>query len=542
MNRQSLYLLIPCTLSAVLLSLPWLLPHCGAFALVGFVPLLIADAVATQCRLKRFWLLHYYTFVLWNALTTFWVCNATLGGGIFAVLANALQMSVVWGVFRFSKRYFKGPLPYLFLAAMWIAWERKYFSVDISWPWLTLGNAFAQSTGSIQWYAFTGTLGGSLWIWAVNLSFFGMIAALSDGGWHRWNNVARAAAVTGVVLVTAGPVVLSKAIYNSYDERSEGSLKVMVAQPSFDPYEKLEHVPQSEQTATLVSLFEKGFAQHPSDSTGYLLMGPETFTSDVILNDVWASPTVRSLTAMLDGHKGNALLFGAASHEFHSSAAPPSPLARKSGDSWVTAHNVAMLFDGSQTTQIYRKSKLVVGTELTPYPKIFVPLDEWLAPKFGMYSLMGRDEGQKEVTLLNYGGVPFGSVVCYESIYGEYCTEYVRKGAKFLAVITNDAWWGDTPGYRQHLSYSCLRAIETRRDIARCANTGISGFINQRGELVDSCAWWEKTVMSGEVNLNSEQTFFVRNGDITGRVSTLVFLLFAALLVVKAVLARFSKR
>ncbi len=542
MNRQSLYLLMPCTLSAVLLSLPWLLPHCGAFALVGFVPLLIADAVATQCRLKRFWLLHYFTFVLWNALTTFWVCNATLGGGIFAVLANALQMSVVWGIFRFSKKYFKGPLPYLFLAAMWIAWERRYFSVDISWPWLTLGNAFAQSTGSIQWYEFTGTLGGSLWIWAVNLSFFGMTAALSGGAWHRWNNVARAAALTGVVLVTAGPVILSKAIYNGYEERSEGSLKVMIAQPSFDPYEKLEHVPQSEQTATLVSLFEKGFAQHPSDSTGYLLIGPETFTSDVVLNDVWSSPTVHSLSVMLDAHKRNALLFGAASHEFHSSAAPPSPLARRSGDYWVTAHNVAMLFDGSKTPQIYRKSKLVVGTELTPYPKIFVPLDEWLAPKFGMYSLMGRDEGQKEVTLLNYDGVPFGSVVCYESIYGEYCTEYVRKGAKFLAVITNDAWWGDTPGYRQHLSYSCLRAIETRRDIARCANTGISGFVNQRGELVDSCAWWEKTVMSGEVNLNSRQTFFVRNGDITGRVSTLVFLLFAALLVVKAILSRISKR
>ena len=159
---------------------------------------------------------------------------------------------------------------------------------------------------------------------------------------------------------------------------------------------------------------------------------------------------------------------------------------------------------------------------------------------------MGRCIGQDEISLLNavsYDGngnvdrsIPLGCIICYESIYGEFCTGYVKAGAKALAVITNDAWWGNTPGYRQHLSYASLRAIETRRDIARCANTGISGFINQRGEISGESTWWEQEVLGGQVNLNSEETFFVRNGDIPGRICCFVALLLLALCLTRTVL------
>ena len=147
---------------------------------------------------------------------------------------------------------------------------------------------------------------------------------------------------------------------------------------------------------------------------------------------------------------------------------------------------------------------------------------------------MGRCIAQKEISCLHLsGGTPFGCAVCYESVYGEYCTGYVRKGAQFLAVITNDAWWGDTPGYKQHLSYSRLRAIELRRDIARCGNTGISAIIDQRGEVLSSTPWWERTTLTGTVNLNTRQTFFVRYGDVIGRACTLLFLLLLLALGVK---------
>jgi len=113
-----------------------------------------------------------------------------------------------------------------------------------------------------------------------------------------------------------------------------------------------------------------------------------------------------------------------------------------------------------------------------------------------------------------------GPVICYESIFGEFVTEYVSEaGANLIFVITNDGWWGDTPGYIQHNSFSALRAIENRRSIARSANTGISSFFNQKGEILESLGWWERGAIRETINANSEITFYTRHGDYFGRVS-----------------------
>ncbi len=530
---MKLKLFILCTISSVLLSLPWLVPHTGALALVGFVPLLLADYAADCYRVRKFFFYYLWTFVLWNALTTFWVCNATLGGGIFAIVANALQMAVVWAVFRLAKKHLGGAVPYIFLAVTWIAWERRYFSVDISWPWLVLGNAFAGSTHSVQWYEYTGALGGSLWIWVVNLAFFGLIKALGTDSWRSWTPVARIASAVGIVLAVAGPLTASSIIYNNYQEQSEGRMKVIIGQSNFDPYHKYKLVSQAEQNKALVSIFERALCEEKDISSRVLLVAPETVTADVVLNHLESSPTVHSFRGMLERHPRAALLFGASSYRTYPKGEAPSMLARKYGEGWITSHNSAIVLDSAGRSETYLKSRLVVGTELTPYPKIFVPLDEKLSSLLGVGGLMGRCEGQSEASVLHFDGIPFGCAVCYESIYGEYCTEYVRKGAMMMTVITNDGWWGDTPGYRQHLNYSRLRAIELRRDVARSANTGISCIIDQRGDILERTPWWEEATISSEVNLNSSRTFFVRNGDMAGRICTLAFLLLAALLVVR---------
>ena len=166
-----------------------------------------------------------------------------------------------------------------------------------------------------------------------------------------------------------------------------------------------------------------------------------------------------------------------------------------------------------------------------PYPRIFAPLDDMLG------GVIGRSIGQEEISLLNIAGgserIPVGCAVCYESVYGEYYTEYVRKGARAMTIITNDAWWGNTPGYRQHLSYASLRAIETRRAIARCANTGISAIISPSGEILQPTPWWKQAVIEGQIPLRDDLTFYVRHGDITGRVCTFLFILLLLALIVR---------
>ena len=418
------------------------------------------------------------------------------------------------------KRRTGGAVPYLFLAAAWIAWEKYYLTVaQISWPWLVLGNAFADSTALVQWYEVTGTLGGSLWVWASSLAVFGLLTAFSDGRFReRWNGKARTAALLGTVLVLFGPMAWSFVLGSRFEETSD-PLQVVIAQPDFDPYHKFGGLSQDQQNAVLLDQFKQGL----KDLEGpVLLLAPETFTSDVLTNEVASGRTFNRFLSFLQDYPEAELLFGASSWTRYQQAARPSANARKLGEgTWYETHNSALILDSAGHYGIYQKSKLVPGVEMLPYPEVLGPVDDKL-----LGGVAGRNVGQEEVSNLVFRGqVPVGCAVCYESVYGEHCAKYVRAGATLLTVITNDAWWGDTPGYRQHLNYSRLRAIETRRDIARCANTGISAFIDQKGRILDRTAWWEPAVLKGTVNLNGRETFFVRSGDIVGRLSVFVFLL-----------------
>ncbi|MCD8312755.1 MAG: apolipoprotein N-acyltransferase [Bacteroidales bacterium] len=603
MRREKLLCWLLVIIFAALMSVPFLVPHCGFIALFGFVPLLCMNRIANLACLRHVWLYHYVGFVLWNAATTFWVCNATIGGGIFAVLANAFQMSVIFTLFRVSERRFKGILPYIFLVVMWIAWERAYFDADISWPWLVLGNAFARSTGSVQWYEFTGSLGGSLWIWLVNITLYRIMAAMSDGSTANWNGKGMTALVLWLVIVIAGPFILSKVLLDRYAEE-ENPMDVVVFQPNIDPYNKFQALTQAQQndiliaqmtsaldgtwddattipgtnaspkhrtrvsgtrnsqdlsesidsletseytdTLDIISVYDSLSTESPDTTIitepaekikPILLIAPETFTSDIVVDQYSSSMTYRRLSAFLKDRPGVNILFGASSYSHFTSATRPSYSARQMNDgSWIESHNSALMIDGTGRVEICHKNKLVVGVEMIPYPKIFAKVDDWLG------GVMGRCVGQDGVTVFNVASptdtVKVGCAICYESVYGEYFTKYVREGAEAMAVITNDAWWGDTPGYRQHLSYARLRAIETRRDIARCGNTGISGFIDQRGVLHDPSPWWEQAVLKGRINLSDRQTFFVRHGDITGRVCTLLFALLLLALIVNMLIFR----
>lgn len=523
MKKPAAIYIVLAILFCILMSMPWLVPHCGVLALVGLVPLLVMERLASFNKTKHFWWWHYGTFVLWNAVTTWWVANATVGGAIFAILANSLQMSLVFGAFRWVKRRLKGVLPYIFLAAAWIAWERYYLTIaEISWPWLVLGNAFAESTSLVQWYSVTGHLGGSFWVWAANLSVFGIMVALSDGRMGRWNSKARTAAFAGAALVFFGPMVWSLCLK---PQPSEETLEVVIGQPNFDPYQKFQSLTQEQQDTHFLDLVD---GEIPEDAP-CLVLAPETFTSSFMLDDVPGNASFRRYQDWLRRHPDATLLFGASAYDRTVSYAAPSPLSYDRGKAdapghhlWLTSHNSAVVTDTSGRYEVFHKSKLVVGTELTPYPKVFIPIENL----FGGY-LMGKCVGQKEPTCLHIGDIPFGTAVCYESVYGEYCTKYVRKGARFLTVITNDAWWGNTAGYRQHFSYSRLRAIETRRWIARCANTGISAIIGPDGKYQCESPWWKDAVLYGHVGLSSEITPFVRYGDIAGRIAVLVFVLLA---------------
>ena len=124
-------------------------------------------------------------------------------------------------------------------------------------------------------------------------------------------------------------------------------------------------------------------------------------------------------------------------------------------------------------------------------------------------------------------------IICYESVFGEYISQYVRNGADLFTIITNDGWWKDTPGYKQHLNYASLRAIECRKAIARSANTGISAFIDSKGIITNATKWDEEIVIKGRLETNSTQTIYVMFGDYIGRISAFIAVMFLCFAVAK---------
>jgi apolipoprotein N-acyltransferase len=168
--------------------------------------------------------------------------------------------------------------------------------------------------------------------------------------------------------------------------------------------------------------------------------------------------------------------------------------------------------------QLYHKSKLTPGVEILPSFKGFKWLEKFAINLGGTVGSLGMDSVRKVYTTVNT--VKVGPAICYESIFGEFFAGFVRNGAEIMIIITNDGWWGNTAGHRQHFSFAHLRAIETRRSIARSANTGISAFIDQRGDAHQVTTYWKPAVITGSLNASNKITFYVEHGDYIARGSS----------------------
>lgn len=521
-------------LFVLLSSLPFLFEGCGPLALLSFTPLFLIDEICRREGLRGAGWYGFLALLLFNIATTFWVWFVSPAGSVAAILLNTLFMFILFALFRWCRRLCrKGAkwLPYLFFAAIWLAWEHIYFNIDLTWPWLTLGYAFATSHKLVQWYEVTGVLGGSLWILSASILAFCGIREAMDG--HRKAAGWLAGALGAVVLI---PTVCSLIRYYGYQEKGE-AIEVALIQPNVDPFERHGHgtTTQQELDEQMIRLFERVI----TPQTRYLIT-PETVTYGISLNNVAASESFERYKAFLERHEGANLLFGSLTNQPYFCEERPTLTARKLPWYWMDRYNSALLMDSRNLYGFYHKSRLVPGTECIP----FLNQAPWLGTlveKFGGASgSYGRME--KMLVLRGNDGIGVAPMICYESVYGDYSRGAVRDGADFMAVMTNDAWWGDTPGYRQHFRYAALRAIENRRDVAQAANTGYSGFFNQRGDVLQRSAWWTEEALSGEVHLNKELTPFTRHGDVIGRWARWISLLLALLSLASFVWGKKSAR
>jgi len=315
--------------------------------------------------------------------------------------------------------------------------------------------------------------------------------------------------------------------FMTYEEKDD-PYEMVVLQPNIDPYEKFGAMPQSEQTEYLLHIADSLV----TPETEYII-GPETF----INRSVWEAgieghPEVEKLKEFLEGYPEAKLVMGAATLQLYTEPSEYTSTSKplRDGEYRYDSYNSAFQLDESGIIPIYHKSMLVVGVEHMPFTKYLGFLENMTLKLGGAFRSNGTQEF-REAFVSPQDETKVGPVICWESIFGEYVTDYVKEaGANFLFIVTNDGWWKNTAGHRQHNAYARLRAIETRRSIARSANTGISSLINQRGEELARLDWWERSGLRGTLNKNDHITFYVKYGDYLGRVSvflTVILLLYS---------------
>ena len=514
---------------------------------IAYVPLLILESEIAQSDIRRkgkavFWY-SYIAFVLWNILSTFWVTNSAFTAGIFAIFVNAFLMCLPIWLYHKTRKVMQGKLAFVAFIAYWITFEYLHMRWDLTWPWLTLGNSLSTFPALAQWYEYTGVFGGSLWTLTLNVLIFKWTR---DSRWPKATFPDRRDAIAvssmnrntqwaliriGLILIV--PIIFSLAIYYTYMDK--GSLKeVVVVQPNIEPHYGRKKLNEEERVRRHFLLAKEAL----TEKSEYLVF-PESAFRSINIGQKDRMRSVLTARNFLQQYPNVKLITGIGAYRIMHDVPTDSMRQtigvriNENGDTaffWEAYNAAAQLTESDRKMPIYIKGKLVPGAEIFPYYDLLFFLKPIVDALDGTVQGNGRSKERMAFTNNGYGIAP---VICYESIFGEYTTGYIKKGAHAIFIVTNDGWWSKTAGHRQHLQFCTLRAIETRRSIARSAITGISCFVNQRGDIQQPTGYEVEAAIRQDIAFNNTTTFYTKWGDLIGRVALFLGIVLGVNVIVK---------
>ena len=521
--------IILAAISALLFSVSWPTYGVPFFIFFAFVPLLLMEQeISKFSKIKRKgWAvfgLSYFTFFIWNLVTTGWLYYAKNPDGSNSLLAvaiplfaNSLLMSSTFQLYYWYKKVRGTYFGLVFFVAIWLSFEKFHLSWEFTWPWLNLGNAFSEYPKIIQWYDTIGATGGSFWILLINVFTFYTIR-IWEAGRIRKDLIKNVAIIFALIFI---PIFISIYKYNSFQEKPVGNVNVVLLQPELDPYNEKYSKDSLQILDELLTLAE----QNPKGKVDFFIAPETAFPGRGSLSEKGfnKSLSINIAKEFLAKHPKSILLTGASTHKFLFNESETENYSVKIQDGvWVNSYNSALQIIPNQNVEVYHKGKLVPGVEIFPYIRFLKPfLGDAMLDFGGATSSLGIDK-ERKVFVNQFNKAKVAPIICYESIYGEFVTDYVKNGANLLAIMTNDSWWGNSEGHKQLLSYARLRAIETRREIVRAANSGISAHINAKGDIVEDTFYGDQTALAVTANLLEEKSIYTKTGDLISRIAIFV--------------------
>ncbi|MGD8817768.1 MAG: apolipoprotein N-acyltransferase [Acidobacteriota bacterium] len=485
--------------SGVALALAFPTPDLHPLVWVALAPLFVVLRDAPPWR--RWWMGFAAGFT-WRAISLYWISHVMVnhggmsmpvGAAVTGLLAFWMALNtglfcllVPWGMRR-------GLSGALVLAAAWVSLEYLQTLLPFGFPWSLLGYAAGRSAILMQGADLAGVWGLSFVAVLVN-------AAVAQ----RIVDARRALPAT----LTAAAAVLVLAGYGAVRlAAAEAPLRVAAVQGNVEQGrvwapEALRAIIQNHVRLTLAAI----------DEGADLVVWPES--SVPIRGGLEGDPSTRAMLAQLARQFATPLVVGSPHYEFD-----------EAGDAWVTNAAFLVRADGQWGAR-YDKVHLVPWGEYVPVSWLFrfvTPLVEAIA---------GFRSGAPDQALFAdpaAGVPPFAMAICYEIVFPDHVRRQVARGARFIATITNDAWFGDTFAPYQHFSMARLRAVETRRYLVRAANTGISGMVDPWGRVLERSELNHEALLRAIIWPRDELTPYVRWGDVLPRVCVLLAVLGAVL-------------
>jgi apolipoprotein N-acyltransferase len=339
-------------------------------------------------------------------------------------------MSIAFYFYHLTRKRLNRKFSLVYLLIIWIGFEHVHYHWELSWPWLTLGNIFSRNPELIQWYEFTGVMGGSIWLLIVNYFIYSLINRWQIGGKIAVNK--ELTLIIAILSLIAIPIVSSWIIYSRYTEQSN-PVEVVVVQPNIDPYNEKFVSNVEEQVQSMLTVAESKV----TSKTKFVLFPETAISSSFDERKIDQISSIKTIRQFIKEHPGIYVYTGASTYAFFKEKNSIASRKIPEIDEYIEFYNTSIGID-TMNSQIIHKSKLVLGVEKIPFSEWLPFLEELSINNGGTSGTLGKE---KEPRTISAHSLKFAPVVCYESIYGEFIGNQVRNGAELVFIITNDGWW-----------------------------------------------------------------------------------------------------
>lgn len=480
-----------------IIGLAWPPLPTGLFLLFAFVPLFFyIEAISRKETVNKLIIYAFSVLIIRNLIGLYWIGIVSLAACLGSVFLLSAIFTVVIAGFQWYRPVLKLKIvSYLLFTFSWVAAE--WFCEEIlKFPWMNLGFGLSSQFYLIQWYEYTGIYGGTIWILAVNILIYESYQAFFKPA--LINRSRSSVYIAIITILTIGiPLVFSYVTYLNY-RPSMNAIQVVVVQTNIGSSEKFKRENSEAQLDKLIYLSKNA----AKENTEYFIWPETALEPWHSLNEdsLGQNKSILRIKNFLKAYPNANIITGALTYKRN--------LISSADSSW---YNTALQIENSDHFQIYHKNILVPGTETSMF-QTYNPggalVSVYLGGLTKTFSTSANDIFYAE------SGMGIAPAICFESVFGAYISHnLVLKGAQLIAIISNDAWWGNSSGTWQHNEYMRVLAIENRRSLACASNGGISSLIDQEGNIISRARPGVETALSGELLLREEPSYYALHPD-----------------------------